>query len=177
MSSFDLAIPHVLRHEGGWVDDPDDPGGATNYGISLRFAKHEGLDFDGDGDVDADDVRGLTQAQAGEVYRERFWDRYGYEAIRDQRVAAKVFDTCVNVGPVRAHRFLQRALCAVGQSVEVDGACGPKTIAATNAADPARLMVELIREQANFYRTLAELKPRLAKFLRGWMVRARWDGG
>ena len=176
MASFDLAIPHVLRHEGGWVDDPVDPGGATNYGISLRFAQQEGLDFDGDGDVDADDVRGLTQAQAGEIYRERFWDRYGYEQITDQRIAAKVFDACVNTGPVRAHRFLQRALCAVGRAVEVDGSAGPKTIAATNEADSDRLMVELIREQANFYRTLAELKPRLAKFLKGWMRRARWDG-
>jgi lysozyme family protein len=177
MSSFALAIPHVLRHEGGWVDDPDDPGGATNYGISLRFAKGEGLDFDGDGDVDADDVRGLTQAQAGEVYRERFWERHGYEQIADQRIAAKVFDTCVNVGPIRAHRFLQRALCAVGCPVATDGVLGPKTIAATNRAEPATLVVELIREQANFYRTLAELKPRLAKFLGGWMRRARWDGG
>lgn len=174
MASFAAAIPETLRFEGGYVDDPADPGGATDYGISLRFLKGELLDLDHDGDVDADDVRGLTPEAASEIYRHFFWDRFGYGRIADQRVANKVFDAGVNIGPPRAIRLLQRSLCACGHPVEVDGSFGDKTLAAVNGSDPVRLLREMCQEHATYYRTLVELKPQLGKFLKGWLRRAHY---
>ena len=143
MSTFDLAIPTILAHEGGFVDDPDDPGGATNWGISLRYYRKldwpnidvdvMGLgdgDLDGDGDVDVDDIKVMTRYQALAIYNSQWWVRYKYYLINPQVIATKVFDLSVNMGAGRAHRLLQQALRAVGREVEVDGVVGPKTRAA-----------------------------------------------
>ena len=72
MSNFESAVEKVLKHEGGYVDHANDPGGATNYGISLRFVKQStgiDLDVDGDGDIDADDIKAMTPEQAKEIYK------------------------------------------------------------------------------------------------------------
>jgi lysozyme family protein len=76
MAKFEIEIPRVLAHEGGYVNHPSDPGGETNRGITDRLdGKIDGLvDLDGDGDGDVD-IRGLTEDQAKEVYRQRFWNR------------------------------------------------------------------------------------------------------
>lgn len=177
MSRFDLAIPVVLAHEGGWANHPADPGGATKYGISLRFLRAQGLDMDGDGDVDADDVRGLTPTQAADLYRERFWDAYRYDRIVDSQVAGKVLDVAVNLGPKRAHRLVQRALRECGERVEVDGVFGPKTVSAVNDCEARELLIELCHQQATYYATLVELHPRFAAFAAGWKRRAEWPFG
>lgn len=175
MASFDLAIPVVLKHEGGFVDHPADPGGATNFGISLRFLRgicaSACYDIDGDGDVDAEDVRQLPQELAVDIYRRYFW-LPAYEQIADQAVATKVFDTAVNCGHGAAHRILQRALCGVGQRVEIDGKLGPKTLAAVNCTDPSLLLEAFRAEQIKHYERLIELDPKRAAFRRGWLARA-----
>lgn len=177
MSTFEAAIPVILAHEGGWSDDPADPGGATKYGISLRFLREQGLDLDHDGDIDATDVRGLTPQQAAALYRERFWDRYGYGQIADSQVATKVMDVAVNLGPKRAHRLLQRALRECGETVEVDGVLGSKTIAATNRCEARELLLELVYQHTGYYNTLVALKPRFEKYANGWRRRAGWPFG
>lgn len=177
MSDPDKALPVILAHEGGYVDDPADPGGATKYGISLRFLRAEGLDLDADGDVDGDDVRSLTATAAMAIYRERFWERFGYGRIVDTQVATKVFDLAVNLGPKRAHRLLQRALRACGETVEMDGVFGPKTLQATNACEPRELLLEIVKEHGSYYSALIEFKPQFERFRRGWMHRARWPFG
>jgi lysozyme family protein len=174
MSEFAVALPIILAHEGGLVDNPADPGGVTDFGISLRFLQEHGLDLNGDGDVDGDDIRGLTHDQAGDIYRHYFWDANDYSRIADQTLATKVFDVCVNSGPHQAHTLVQRALCAVGQIVTVDGALGAKSFAAIAAADAAKLTQAICDAQADFYRNLAKQKPQLAQFLSGWLKRAAW---
>ena len=89
MSDFELARPTVLRHEGGYVNNPNDPGGATKYGISLRWLKGQGLlgDVTHDMVVDIKDIQALTVDQAAGFYRVQWWDKYGFGRILDQSVA------------------------------------------------------------------------------------------
>lgn len=176
MSFFEAAIPVVLKHE-GWgrfVQHPADPGGATKWGISLRFLREQGTagDVDGDGDVDADDVRKLTRDQAEHFYRCRFWDLNSYSILVDQDVATKVFDTCVNTGPKPAHKILQRALRACGSQLLDDGELGPKTLTAANAVPPVQLLIGLRCEQAGYYRELIARNAAREAFRTGWLNRA-----
>lgn len=173
MSLFDLAIPVILRREGGYVDDPQDPGGATNFGVSLRWLKQAGLLEDLEhleGDVTHDEVmavRLMTIEDAKGFYRSKWWDAYQYGLILAQAVATKVFDMSVNLGAPRAHRMLQGA---VGTSP--DGVLGAKTFAEVNAAPSLSLIVTLQTVQATFYRSLAASNPARQKFLAGWLARA-----
>jgi lysozyme family protein len=174
MFGFEIAVAIILHHEGGYVDNPADPGGATRYGISLRFLRDEHIDVDGDGDVDADDVKGLTLTKAIALYREKFWDRYGYAAIRNPVVAVKLFDMCVNMGPRQAHKILQTSLVALGFPVAIDGVLGPKTLFALNACAGWELVLELTEQHAEFYDFLVAQRPTFSQFHEGWLRRAAW---
>lgn len=173
--TFDMAIQTVLRHEGGFVDDPSDSGGATNYGVSLRFLRSLGVnlgDFDDDGDIDGDDVKVMTQADAIRIYRREFWDRYRYELLHPV-IAIKVFDLGVNMGPTNAHRRLQWGLHACGhRHVVVDGILGPQTRGAVDHAHTSNLLCAVRAEAGFWYRDLAREKSGMAKYLKGWLNRA-----
>lgn len=157
---FRYAVEVVVRNEGGYVNDPSDPGGETKFGISKRSYPHL-------------DIANLTREEAIAIYRRDWWDKYGYGRLASSAIAAKVFDLSVNVGPRRAHEMLQRALHAVGRrDVVVDGIIGPQTIAAVNAAPPDALLAALRAEAAAYYRQLIERNPTLKKYERGWMRRA-----
>ena len=165
--SFERAIAVTLSHEGGFVDHPSDPGGATKYGISLRFLQDLGVDIDRDGDVDADDIRDLTIDQAKMLYFQRFWSRYNYGSFPSHEVAAKVFDLSVNMGPRQAHKLLQRAMRACGAHLEDDGILGPITRSKLSRVDENCLLSALRSEAAGFYRYL-----RRPEFEKGWLRRA-----
>jgi len=174
---FQRAITTVLRHEGGFIDHPNDPGGATQFGISLRFLRSLGVvgDYDGDGDVDADDVRALTIEQATQVYFERFWSE-NYEQLAVFEVAEKVFDFAVNMGPKQAESLLQRAtnVCLSHDptsQIRVDGAIGPLSVIAINKAGP-RLLEVYGMVVARFYFDLVESNSDRLVFLHGWLRRA-----
>lgn len=182
-AKFDAAIRIVFHHEGFWSDDPNDPGGPTIWGVSLRFARSIGdrdgdgfadLDLDRDGDVDADDLRLLTAEQALGLYRSEWWDRYAYGRL-NTAIAFKVFDFAVNMGAPQAHRILQRAARAVARDRLVeDGILGKATLAVVNGASEAALIAALRSEAAGFYRTLIARNASLAKFEGGWLNRAYW---
>lgn len=159
---FEQLIGAVLDHEGGLSNVPEDPGGLTKYGISLRAYPHLG----------ADGIRRLTVEQAKDIYYRDWWLKLRCPEIRDDRVAQKLLDTAVNVGKGASTRLLQRALCEVGQSVAIDGVIGPQTIGAANQADPEALLNAMRRLQAEHYKALIKRNPKLAKFERGWMKRA-----
>ena len=173
---FERAIEFLLPHEGGYSNHPSDPGGATNFGISLRFLRTqhpEIADIDRDGDIDADDVKHLPIDVAIELYRREFWVPYNYARLPDL-VAIKLFDLAVNMGPKPAHRCLQRALRACGrQDIEEDGILGPRTIAEACSA-PSQLAIQaaLRSEAAGHYRALVLRNPTLRAFEGGWMRRA-----
>jgi lysozyme family protein len=177
MADFALAIKTVLQHEGKYVDNPADPGGATNYGISLRWltsigdADNDGVldgDIDLDGDVDADDIAKMTVEQAEGFYKLHWWDKYGYGKIQDQSVAVKVFDLAVNMGAKQAHKCLQRAIrSAKLLKLKDDGILGQQTLDAANSTNYTHLLCALRSEAAGFYRSLNR-----PQFLEGWLNRA-----
>jgi lysozyme family protein len=172
MTIRDRAIAFVLKHEGGFVDHAADPGGATSYGISLRFLKAEGLDIDGDGDVDADDVRALSREAAAGIYEASFWKPLRFDRLPGM-VAIKLFDLTVNVGPRPAGRILQRAVRgATGRELVEDGVIGPVTLAEVVNAPVPYLVACLRSEAAGFYRALVAEKPQFKPFLVGWLNRA-----
>ncbi len=183
-SAFERALDATLEHEGfdQFVNDPADPGGATKWGVSLRFLKslgdqdgdglHDG-DYDGDGDVDADDVKALTRGDAALLYKARFWDKILCGSMDHEIVAAKIFDLAVNMGPRQAGRILQRALRACGVDVVEDGVIGPKTVKAVNSVTTPHVLRAAIRsEAAGFYRALVAKRPGLSRFIKGWLRRA-----
>lgn len=163
MSWFDKAFEYVLGHEGGYVNDPLDPGGKTKFGISSRTYP----------DLD---IANLSVCQAKEIYKEDWWVLYGYDRINDFAVATKVFDLAVNIGPSPAHKILQRALHATGQRhVTVDGLIGPQTLAAFEKVDLLGLMAAIKAEAAWHYRNLVQRRPELQRFINGWLNRAYSD--
>lgn len=172
---FRKALAVVLDHEGGFVDDRDDPGGATNHGVSLRWLRTlgEAGDTDGDGDVDTDDIRALEMHDVVRLYHERWWVPHGYDSFPDSTVAIKTFDLAVNMGSKAAHRVLQRAIRASsGEALIDDGMIGPVTRQGLANCEPASLLAAVKSEAAGHYRLIAATKPRMKKFLRGWLNRA-----
>ena len=174
---FNRAVEIVLRHEGRYVVDN---GGPTNFGVSLRYAMTVGdldkdgqldMDFDHDGDVDAEDIKKMTREDAKRVYRTQWWDRYGYGAFPDT-VAFKLLDLSVNMGPPQAHKLLQRAInnCD-GQKITVDGEIGERTVAAAQACPDETLLAEFRRAAVEFYLTIIAKKPSCLKYKKGWMRR------
>lgn len=158
---FRYAVEVVLRHEGGYVNDPADPGGETKYGISKRSYPYI-------------DIASLTREQAIQIYRRDWWERYRMGEIEDVAIATKVLDVFVNVGPIQGATIVQRALHACGwRDVVVDGIIGSQTIAALNAVRPQAALLAAIRaEAAAYYRGLVAARPELQRFEAGWINRA-----
>ena len=162
MSEFLLAIPTVLRREGGLVDDPNDAGGITNFGISLRWLQTV------EPYATADTVRNMTVEEATRLYSVYWWDHYGYGRILDQAVATKVFDTAVNCGPKTAHKIAQEASGATP-----DGCLGPESIKAINAYPNASLLLHRLQDlQAAYYLRVEAEHPNDEKFALNWRNRA-----
>jgi len=154
--SFLNAVEKVLRHEGGYVNDPADPGGETKYGICKRS-------------YPCIDIKSLTREQAVRIYYQDWWRRYGYDMIADASLGAKTFDLAVNMGARQAHKLLQRSVNATSPAgLSVDGILGPLSLEAiNNHPHPPYLFAEYRLRAVAFYLDLN--KP---KYLAGWVRRA-----
>lgn len=179
MADFDQAVKVVLAHEGGFVNNPADPGGITNYGITLRFlVDHPDFDVNGDGKIDARDIKAMTATAAAAIYKQEWWDKYKYSDIRDQTLATKVFDYAVNMGASQAHKLLQRTINSFfGMALKDDGVIGPVTLSIINRFDAdAALEAKFIQAYSDtvwaFYQSLIKNKPSLSVFAKGWKNRA-----
>ena len=174
MSCFNKAIVTVLRHEGGFSNNEADPGGATNFGISLRWLRDQGLygDFDDDGDVDIDDIKAITSESATRIYRDKWWNKYHYDRIIDCDLATKVFDMSINMGSKRAHRIVQQSINNIGGNLNIDGVIGPITVKSINIEEKRMLLDEIRCEQRRFYLRLISKRPELSIFKKGWLRRA-----
>lgn len=174
-SRFQYCIGIILEHEGGLTKDKRDPGGVTQWGISLRYLRAMGLDLDGDGKIDEHDVIGLTQHDAVEIYRKYWWDKYHYNAFNSLGVAAKIFDLSVNMGASAAHKLLQIAINRLTiNPIAVDGIIGGKTIGAANGLDGVKLRQELRECAKHKYIQILADHPNMEWARNGWLRRAAW---
>ena len=130
--SFERSVDFILKHEGGYVNHPRDPGGETNMGIAKKFYP----------DLD---IKNLTRQQAIGIYRRDYWERVRCHEM-PPAIAHMVFDSAVNQGINASARILQRAL-----RVKDDGVIGPVTLAATRNANQAALLSEMAAVRGNWY--------------------------
>jgi len=154
MSKFDEIIEVVLEHEGGYVNDPKDPGGETNFGIAKRSNP----------DVD---IKNLTKAEASLIYKTKYWDKNKVESLPEE-LWHIYFDMCVNMGRSRAVKILQQSAVNRGRNIKVDGGLGPNTIKALKGVELERVRAFRVR----YYVELVNKKPDLEKFYFGWFRRA-----
>jgi lysozyme family protein len=162
MKRFEICIPRILKHEGGFVDHPRDPGGATNKGITIatfrRYIKPNAT---------VADLKAMTQEQAVTIYKRHYWDAVSADQLPvglDYAVA----DFAVNSGPGRAAQYLQRIV-----GVEADGRIGPATLAAVRRRSPVELIGLICHERLAFMRRIRGKDGKLLwdSFGRGWQRR------
>lgn len=180
MQSVQQIAKDIVAREGGFVDDPDDPGGATNHGVTIHTLRRLGLDVTGDGRVDVADLRRLTVAQAEGIFVEHYFRKPGISGLPEV-LQASVFDMYVNAGG-NAVKVLQRLLTVMGFACTDDGVVGPQTIrAAQMAAEaaPGHLADAYAIARRNYYYGLADARVASRKYARkrdggkgGWITRA-----
>jgi lysozyme family protein len=167
----------IVARVGGYVNDPADPGGPTQHGVTLRTLQALARDVTADGVVDRADLRALTQDQAVEIFLQRYFDRPGLSHL-PAPLQAPVFDMYVNAG-VMAVKILQRVLVAQGYKLRCDGVLGPATLAAVQDFDPQALAELYGVARREFYYQLADARPASRKYVLrrdggkgGWITRA-----
>ena len=166
LKTFEEIIEVVLEHEGGFTDDPKDPGnwtggkegvgelGGTKYGISVKSFP----------DVD---IKNLTKAEATLIYKTEYWDKNKVESLPEE-LWHIYFDCCVNMGKSRAVKILQQAANGKGANIDVDGGLGPNTLKAISNVELERVRAYRVK----YYADLVTRKPDLEKFYFGWYKRA-----
>ena len=166
MASFDLFLPMLLRFEGGYVDDPEDPGGETNKGITMHTfqqCSHELLGLE----PTSENLKGLTDAQAGILYKTRYWSKMQGDLIELQDLANIICDFFVNAG-THATRLLQQVLNGMGAHVVEDGVIGAACLQALSGMDPVEVYRRYKVGRREYYNMLGQ---RFPKFLTGWLRR------
>lgn len=164
-------INKIIKVEGGYVDDPSDSGGETNFGITVAVARRFGY---------VGPMRDLPRSTAFDIYTVKFWDVIRADDLvkLSELVAEEVVDTSINMGPSRAGKFLQRALNVLNKrgslyrDLAVDGAIGKATVSALRAyldnRDEETLVKALNCLQGAYYITLAERREKDERFVYGW---------
>uniref|UniRef100_UPI004048B8DC holin-associated N-acetylmuramidase n=1 Tax=Yoonia sp. TaxID=2212373 RepID=UPI004048B8DC len=180
METVDEIAAAILAREGGYVNDPDDPGGATNFGVTVHTMRRLGLDLTGDGKVDAADVQILTADRALKIFIDEYFRKPGLDAL-PAALQPSVFDMYVNSGS-NAVKILQRLLNQMRIPVSVDGVMGPQTATATDQAmqaAPDHFVDAYGIARRNYYYALADARPASRKYARtrngdkgGWIKRA-----
>lgn len=180
MQTIDDIAAEIVAREGGFVNDPDDPGGATNYGVTLGTLQGLGRDVNGDGRVDVADVRALTREDARQIFIAHYFRKPGLDRM-PAILHATLFDMQVNAG-ANAVRILQRLVTRMGFACTDDGVIGPQSVAAVTAAAraaPAHIADAYGIARRNYYYALADARPASRKYARrqdggkgGWITRA-----
>ena len=180
MKTVQQIADEIIAREGGYVNDPSDPGGATKYGVTIGTLRRLGVDVDGDGKVSISDVRQLSREQARDIFITHYFHGPRIDELPPV-LQASVFDMYVNAGS-NAVRVLQRLLGDMGIKIAVDGVIGPQTIEAAQIAQslaPHHLADAYGIARRNYYYALADRRPSSRKYATrrdggkgGWIVRA-----
>lgn len=180
METVEDIAKEIVAREGGFVNDPDDPGGATKYGVTLGTMRRLGLDLTRDGKIDVADVKAMTRAQAQDIFIEHYFRKPGLSDLPSV-LQASVFDMYVNAG-ANAVKILQKLVSRMGFPTKDDGLIGPLTLAAVRAAEqaaPQYLADAYGIARRNYYYALADQRPASRKYARtttggkgGWITRA-----
>lgn len=166
MADVRKLVPFILRWEGGYVNDPLDKGGPTNMGVTLETWRSVGYDKNGDGVIDAEDIKLLTEDDViNRVLKPHYWDRWKADQIKSQPVANILVDWVWGSG-LHGIKIPQRVL-----GVTQDGLVGPKTLAAVNCADPCKLFNEIKKEREAFLYRIVDNNPTQKRFIKGWLNR------
>lgn len=187
MANVDILLPFILKYEGGFVNDPADKGGATNKGVTIATWRSVGYDKDGDGDIDVQDLKLITNQDVRDrVLKPHYWDRWKADQIQSQKIANILVDWVWGSG-ANGIKIPQRLL-----GVAVDGIVGAKTLAAVNSADPNTLFEQIYQARVTFINDITNssvaayerkigrkatnaelLKHTNKRFFNGWMNRLK----
>lgn len=168
MASFDMFLPIVLRFEGGYVNNPTDPGGETNKGITMltfQHCSHELLGID----PTSENLKALTAGQAGLIYKSLYWNKVQGDSIAAQDLANIVCDFFVNAG-THATKILQHVLNNMGANVVEDGTIGQASLLALAGFDQVQVYRQYKQARIDYYQALGQRYP---QFLQGWLNRAK----
>ncbi|MFM1863787.1 MAG: holin-associated N-acetylmuramidase [Gemmobacter sp.] len=180
MQTIEDIAREIVAREGGFVNDPDDPGGMTNRGVTLATLRRLGVDIDGDGDADADDLRMLSVDDAAAIFVRHYFHEPRIDRL-PPALQASVFDMYVNAG-ANAVKILQRLLTEMGFPTGDDGKIGP--ITAANAAAAAAAAPDHIADaygiaRRDYYYAIGDTRKASRKYVRrrnggkgGWILRA-----
>ncbi|WP_334166630.1 glycosyl hydrolase 108 family protein [Phocaeicola paurosaccharolyticus] len=157
----------ILSHEGGWSNHSSDRGGKTNMGITLSTWKSCGYDKDGDGDIDADDLRLITKDDVFNLFKKYYWDKCKADYIHSQSIANMLVDWQWNSGSV-AIKSIQRLL-----SIQIDGIVGPQTVASINLSNTRNLFNALKEQRLLFIEGICKKDPLQEVFRKGWTNRIK----
>ena len=151
-NNFDECLKMLLKHEGGYVNHPKDPGGETNLGVTKRVYEKWG---------GTKDMKDLTFDDVAPIYKKNYWDKCKCDDL-DSGVDWAVFDWAVNSGTGRAAKAIQK-ICGAGQ----DGAIGPKTLALISTQDTTYVIEQMHKIRQDFYESLKTF----STFGKGWTRR------
>lgn len=164
MANSSKLIPFILQWEGGFVNDPDDLGGATNKGITIgAFTEYKRRK--GQKDPTVDDLKNISDTEWRDVFKSLYWDRWKADEIKNQAVANILVDWVWASGSHGIKRP-QRLL-----GVKADGIVGKQTVAALNAMDAATLFKMIKDDRAKFIDEICKARPKNEKYRKGWMNR------
>lgn len=161
MADYRVLIPIIKKWEGGFSDNPNDSGGATNKGVTLATFRQ----FYGQNKT-VNDLKAITDAQWLNIFLSGYWNKVRATEINNQSIANIIVDWAWASGPDTAARKVQKIV-----NVDVDGIVGPKTLAAINAYNPQQLFDRIKSERISFVENLVKNRPKDSVFLTGWKNR------
>lgn len=167
MASFEHFLPILLKFEGGYVNNPADPGGETNKGITIAVFRQCSRSLLGVDPTSAN-LKALTDSQAAIIYKTLYWDKIQGDAFQVQELANMACDFYVNAG-TKAIKLLQRVLKSLGANLEEDGILGPPTLQALGQFPADKVHDAYKQSRIAYYRALGKSYP---QFVQGWLRRA-----